>query len=126
MIIVYINCSMFPFIDWIISGLKLYETRSRNMLRGLVGKTVYLAQTGKGKQPVVRCCCTISEYLEISSKKDYNALRKYTRVKHGSLYDWSSSTKRKYLYKLDNVTPVDPFQIPEGGIRHGRTYIEFI
>ena len=66
MIIIYINCSLFPFIDWIISGLKQYETRNRNTLKRFIGKTVYFAETGKGKRPVIRCSCTISELITIT------------------------------------------------------------
>ena len=122
MIIIFINCSLFPFIDWIIKGLKVYETRNRNTLKQFVGKTVYFAETGKHKKPVVRCKCDITELLTITDKQTYNAMRKYTRIRKGSIYDWNSTTKKKCLYKLENVQKVKPF-IPEGK-RYGRIYME--
>ena len=63
MYIVFINCDLFPFISWIISGKKLFETRNRNTLKSLIGKTVFLAETGKGKRPVIRCIATIESKL---------------------------------------------------------------
>ena len=122
MIIVFINCRLFPFISWIISGLKVYETRNKNTLKSLIGKTVYLAETGKGKKPVVRCMATIDSVIIVQDLKTYNKYRKQTKVKKGSLYDFIPG-KKKYLYKLSNVQSVAPF-IPENGIRHGYTWME--
>lgn len=122
MIIVFINCKLFPFITWIISGLKLYETRNRNTLKSVIGKTVYLAETGKGKRPVIRCSCTLADPVIIDNKKDYNAMRKHTRIKAGSVYDFTENTKRKYLYKLENVQACTPFEMPQNAVYHGRVY----
>ena len=127
MIIVYINCALFPFIDLIIKGLKLYETRNRNTLKNLIGKTVYLAETGKGKRPVIRCSCVITECLTITDIKQYNRMRKYTRVKKRSLYDFiPGQTKKKVLYKFENVQACKPFPIPENVVRHGYTWCETV
>lgn len=122
MIIVFINCKLFPFIQWIITGLKLYETRNRNTLKNLIGKTVYLAETGKCKRPVVCCSCTIMDPVIIDNKKDYNRMRKYTMIKKGSIYDFTSETKRKYLYPLENIQPCKPFALPDNAVYHGRVY----
>lgn len=126
MIILYINCSLFPFIDWIMKGLKVYETRNRNMLKSLVGKTVYIAETGKHKKPIIRCIAAITDCVKVESIKDYNRYRKYTRVKKGSCFDFTRETKQKYLYKLENVKACKPFEMPENVIRHGRVYAELI
>lgn len=80
MIVIFINCALFPFIDWIIKGLKLFETRNRNTLKSFIGKTVFLVETGKHKKPIVRCSCLISSVDIITDKKAYNRLRKYTRI----------------------------------------------
>jgi hypothetical protein len=113
---------LFPFIAWIISGLKTYETRNRNTLKRFIGKTVYFAETGKGKRPVIRCSCTLADPVIIDNKKDYNAMRKYTRIKAGSVYDFTENTKRKYLYPLENIQACEPFTLPDNAVYHGRVY----
>lgn len=122
MIVLFINCNLFPFIDWIISGLKLYETRNRNTLKNIIGKKVYIAETGKRKKPVVRCMVTIDSVLRIDDKRTYNSFRKETRIKRNCLYDWNRNTRHKYLYKLSNVKPVNPFFLPDNAVYHGRIY----
>ena len=118
---VFINCARFPFIDWILSGRKIYETRTRDTLRRFIGQTVYLAETGRGA-PVVRAMATIESVLIVRSRREYNQLRKSTAVPSGSSYDWTDDTKKKCLYKLVNVVPVSPF-VPSGQ-RHGRVWME--
>ena len=126
MIIIYVNCALFPFIDWIIKGKKKYETRNRNTLKRFIGKTVYLAETGKHKRPVIRCSCMISESLTITSKAAYNALRRQTRIKKESCFDWKDDTRQKILYKLENVQACKPFPVPDNAVRHGYTWCEII
>ena len=122
MYVIFINCKLFPFISWIISGLKTYETRNRNTLKRFIGKTVYLAETGKRKAPIIRCYCTITNSMIITDKATYNKYRKYTKVKKGSVYDFTSETKQKVLYKLENVKACVPFELPKNAIRYGRIY----
>lgn len=123
MIVIFVNCSLFPFITWIIKGLKTYETRNKNTLKGFIGKTVYLAETGKHKKPVIRCCCNITELITITDKATYNKYRKYTKIKKGSCFDFiPGKTKKKCLYKLENVKACIPFELPENAERHGRIY----
>lgn len=124
MYVIFINCKLFPFISWIISGLKIYETRNRNTLKRFIGKTVYLAETGKGKAPIIRCYCTITNSMIITDKAVYNRFRKQTKIKKGSVYDFTSETKKKVLYKLENVKPCIPFALQNNAIRHGRIYAE--
>lgn len=126
MIVLFINCKLFPFINWIIAGLKVYETRNKNMLSGLIGKRVYIAETGKHKKPLIRCMATITEHIVIDSVSVYETLRSDTMIVPGSDFDWKQNTKHKHLYRLENVVPVPAFEIPDGGIRHGRTYIEYL
>lgn len=122
MIVIYINCSLFPFVSWIISGLKKYETRNKRTLKAFLGKTVYLAETGKHKNPLVRCRCTITEQITITDKRTYNAMRKDTMIKKGSCFDFNNATKQKILYRLENVQPCEPFPLPDNAIRKGRIY----
>ena len=126
MIILYINCKLFPFVAWILDGLKTYETRNRNTLKSLIGKTVYLAETGKGKRPVIYGSCTITGSVTITDKATYNRYRKQTCIKKGCQYDFTKVTKQKILYRLDNVQRCTPFLIPENIVRHGRVYAEVI
>ena len=121
--IVFINCSVFPFVYAIMCGLKLYETRTKNTLKSLVGKRVLIAETGHGK-PVVKCFATIESVICIDNYKTWTQYRKNCCIKYRSCYDWKHGTKRKYLYLLTDVQPVPEF-IPPEDIRHGRTWMEF-
>lgn len=121
--IVFINCTEYPYVDAIINGKKKYETRSRDTLGSLIGRTVLIAETGHGK-PVVRCEATIADVIEVKSYHEFDMWRHYTRVPEFSSHDWRDSTRIKYLYELVHVTPVEPF-IPREGIRHGRVWMEY-
>ena len=60
--VLFINCSGEPFVDWIIDGLKQFETRTRNTLKTLLswalGRRILIAETGHGR-PLVRCSAVI-------------------------------------------------------------------
>jgi hypothetical protein len=121
--VVFINCKTEPFIDMIISGEKVAETRSRDTLRSLVGKTVYLAETGHGK-PVVKCSAQITNSIPCRCKADWKMFRKMTGIRPNSQYEWKPETKVKYLYMLASITPCKSFVPPEG-TRHGRVYMDY-
>ena len=122
--VVFINCSRFPFLDDILLFRKLYETRTRNMLKSLVGQRVYLAQTGKGK-PVVMASVVIGAPLLCESMAAWETVREACCIPEGSTYDWQADTKKKYLYPLYDVRRCSPFTPPEG-VRHGRVWMEYI
>ena len=121
--ILFINSALIPFVDMILSGQKTIETRSKNMLRALVGRRVLIAETGHGR-PVVRCSARITYAVQVTSKDVYDAIRDCTRVPEGSPYDWKESTRCKWFYTLTDVIPVSPFSPPEGR-RHGRVWMEY-
>ena len=122
--ILYINCSSAPYVDDIMRHLKLYETRSRDTLRSLVGRRVLIAQTGKGPS-VVMCSARIRSGFELTTEAAWNMFRKYTRVPEGDRYDWTPSTRSRWLYELVDVCPVPvPFH-PADGVRHGRVWMEY-
>lgn len=128
--VIFINCKDEPFVDEIMSGLKEYETRTRNMLGRFLGERVLIAETGSGR-PFVRCSAVIDEIVSVHTLKAWtapNALRKSYRVLSmipvGSKYDWQRDTKVKWLYRLKDVQPVAPFRAPEGR-RHGRVWMEY-
>ena len=122
--VVFINCRRIPFLDLIIGRRKPWETRTRNMLRALVGQRSYLAETGNGR-PLVRCSAVIGDPLVIRSREDWELYREACGIPAGSDYDWHPWTRTKYLYPLLDVVACDPFRPPEG-IRHGRTWMESI
>jgi len=121
--VVFINCRLFPFVDMILRLTKLYETRTRNMLRSLIGQRVILAETGHGA-PLARCMVTIGDPLVARSRDAWNACKKWTGIDDGSPYDWQDETKVKYMYPLYDIQRIEPFRVPEG-IRHGRVWMEY-
>lgn len=124
---VFINCDRFPFIDWIMArrSRKTDESRTRNMLRALVGQRVILAETRRGRRPVARCYAVIRSAQAVRSREEWDSLRRRHRVPAGSAYDWQPDTRIKWLYELTDVVPVHPFPLPDG-VRHGRVWMEYI
>lgn len=120
--IVFINCSSAPYIDKIMNGNKIYETRTRNTLKSLVGKTVLLCETGNGKS-IVRCSARIVKAFPVTSYYEWNMFREYTCIPFRSPHEWTEKTKIKWLYEIDSVRPLVPF-IPRPGFRHGRVWME--
>ena len=59
--VVFINCSRFSFVDQIMSGMKLYETRTRDTLPRFLGDRILIAETGHGK-PIIRAVATVHLY----------------------------------------------------------------
>ena len=124
--ILFINSSEVPFVDLILSGQKIYETRSRHVLRSAFerGTRILIAETGKGK-PVVRCSACIGSYRIIYTEDAWNRYRAFHAVPAGSAYDWKPDTKKKVLYELCDVQPVPvPFTPPDSK-RHGRVWMEY-
>lgn len=122
--IVFVNCKSVPFIDAIMNRSKVYETRSANTLRSLIGERVLLCETGKGAS-MVRCSAVIKNAFPVNSFHEWDMFRYYTRIPLGSEYDWKPDTKVKWLYELMDVRPVPvPFH-PKAGKMHGRVWMEY-
>ena len=119
---IFINCSSLPFIDWILSGKKPCETRTRDMLRSLIGRRVLLIETGHGRK-IVRGSAIVGEPIVVRSREQWEDLRHMHAISSGSAYDWKPDTKVKYCYPMLNVQPCAPFS-PKEGIRHGRVWME--
>lgn len=119
--VIFINCKQYPFVQQIINGNKIYETRNIDTLGRFIGDRVLLAETGNGS-PVVKCVATISESIAVYTANEWRAYITKEDVPTGSGYDWNQDTRKKVLYRLTDVCPVAPF-IPEGK-RHGRTWME--
>ena len=122
--VVFINCNKYNFIFDILANRKQYETRNRNTLKKLVGKPVLLAETGKGKRPIVKGLVYIDSVLRVDSVEQFERYRQACSIEKGSEFDYTSETRQKYLYHLSNVFTCEPFEAPEG-IRHGRTWMEY-
>ena len=121
--VLFINCSSAPFLNDIMSGKKKYETRTRDMLRSLIGQRVLLAETGHGR-PVVRCSAVIRSHSVITDRNYWTYfIRKDACIPAGSRYDWQPDTSVKHIYALSDVAPVPPFPVPDG-VRHGRVWME--
>jgi len=121
--IVFINSKQVPFIWQIMNGKKLWETRNRDTLGRVVGKRVFLAETGNGKA-VVRCSAELCRAIQINNPDVWDGLREDTCIPVGNKYDWKPETKVKYIYFIRKVQKVKPFSPPEG-IRHGRVWMEY-
>ena len=121
--IVFINSKQVPFIWQIMNGKKLWETRNRDTLCRVVGKRVFLAETGNGK-PVVRCSAELCRAIPINNPDVWDGLREDTCIPVGNKYDWKPETKVKYIYFIRKVQKVKPFSPPEGK-RHGRVWMEY-
>lgn len=116
---VYINCKGTPFIDLILAGRKTYETRTRDVLRSLIGQRVALIQTGTGR-PTVRAYATITRSVTVASS---DAAMRQAACIMGTAYDIAPDGK-KVFYQLENVKPVEPFQPVISGKNHGRSFCE--
>lgn len=111
-----------PYARAIAQGIKPIETRSRNMLKSLVGQRVAIIRTGRHKKPTIIgyadmvrwefCPCTLWEMY-----------RAETLVPVGSKYDCRG--RGKYFYFFENAEKCEPYELPADAIRHGRSYAEF-
>lgn len=122
--IVFINCSGHDFITDIITGKKLYETRTKNTLQALIGKRVYLCETGKGKR-LVRCTAIIKEVITIKDRHTWDMYKDYLSIEPETGYDWKDDTKAKYLYKLESVYKLPVPFTPVDGVMHGRSFMDY-
>ena len=127
--VLFINCLREKFVDWIIGGLKQYETRTRNTLKKLLdtylGQRILIAETGRG-DPLVRCSAVIDQVVAVYTREKWEEYLQSTWVPVGSQYDWQPNTKVKYLYHLSDVRPIaKPFRLPKSCRRHGRVWAEY-
>lgn len=121
--VVFINGSKTPYVDMIIRGEKIYETRTRNTLGALIGRRVLIAETGKGI-PRIRCSAILDNPIPVDNKESWDFNKKWTCVPDGSEHDWNENTKRKWLYHLIDVREVFGLEWIEGK-RHGITWMEY-
>lgn len=111
-----------PYAQAIAQGYKPIETRSRDMLRDLVGERVAVVRTKRGKAP------TVLGYVDIVAKEfcpaeDFDLYREQTLIPTGSKYDVNG--RGKWMYHLANAERVNSFPLPADAVRHGRSWCEF-
>lgn len=111
-----------PYAEAIAKGYKPIETRSRNMLKALVGERVAVVKTRHGKSPVV------VGYVDVVDSwfcpaSDFEKYRDKTCIPAGSSYDVHG--KGKWFYILENAKACNPYPLPGNAIRHGRSWCEF-
>lgn len=117
----FINCKAAPFIAEILARLKRDETRTRDMLRAIIGQRVALIETGTGPAPIIRGYATIGTPRRVSFD-DIDA-RRTARIL-GTSYDIQPGGT-KVFYPLLRVRPCKPYPLPTEHTNHGRSYTEF-
>lgn len=121
--VIFINCTVEPYVDDIMSFLKQYETRTRNTLGRFLGERVLLAETGHGR-PLVKCSAVIDQVVSVHTREQWEEYLEQTWIPVGSIHDWQPDTKVKWLYHLTDVKPVVPFRLGPDCRRHGRVWAE--
>lgn len=111
-----------PYAHAITQGIKPWETRSRNMLRQIVGERVAIIRTRRGKAPTVLGYATISG-AEFWTAAELDERRNLTLIPEGSAYDCKG--RGKWCYHMENPVECDPFLLPADAVRHGRSWCEF-
>lgn len=124
MIVVFVNCDSAPFVDRMIDLSKLIETRTRDTLRSVMNQRVFIAETHRGRRPVVRCSLIFGGSITAYSREAWETVRGAACIPAGSRYDWQDGkTKKKVCYFIEGVRACEPFTPPEG-VRHGYVYME--
>lgn len=111
----------------IVSGKKLIETRTKNMLLPLVGERVAVVGTRKGKAPMVIGFVNVQNYC-FCPVTMLEMWRSETMIPKGDTYDnlgKRDGRQGKWFYELFNAEPCDPFPLPANAVRHGRSWCEF-
>ena len=121
--VIFINCTVEPYVDDIMGKLKLYETRTRNTLGRFIGERVLFAETGRGA-PLVKCSAVIDQVISVHTREQWEEYLQFTWIPVGSAHDWQPDTKVKWLYHLTDVKPVVPFRLDPDCRRHGRVWAE--
>lgn len=112
---------------WIVCGLKLIETRTKNTLLPLVGETVAVIRTRSGHAPEV-CGFVKVTGNDFCDERFFNRYRNMTMIPENSKYNKFGTYKGeagKWFYHLENGRPCKPFPVPADAVKHGRSWCEF-
>ena len=114
-----------PFTALILAGWKVFETRTRDMLRPLVGERVAIIRTGSGLPMIVGYADVVSGEKVDAVSFASPQMTGLHRVFPDSKY-FPRDNSGRWLYLLKNVErlPV-PEPVPACVVRHGRSWCEF-
>lgn len=120
---IYINDDLYPFTLWILRGLKVFETRNRNMLGRLIGHRVAIISTSRNRAPLIVGYATITETRHVT-REEFEIYRGASMIEKCSKYDCND--RGKWLYRMSDVEKCEPHPLPGNIIRHGRSYCEIL
>lgn len=102
-----INDKEQEFTRQILDGIKTVETRERHTLDSLIGMTVAIVRTGRGKAVIVGTC-RIAGSIEYRTESEFTSAFGAHRVATGSKFDFRhSKTGMKVGYMLADVVELD-------------------
>ena len=119
---IFVNENELPYAEMIVYGLKEAETRSRDMLKSLVGERVAIISTYRNLKPRIVGYATIYEKSFVSNET-FHFFDKFHLVPEGSSYD--SKGKGKWLYWMKDAVAITPHYLPDYAVYHGRSWCEF-
>lgn len=114
------------YATWLANGSKTIETRSRDMLRKLVGKRVAIVKTHRNTVPF--CGPVVIGYVTITREwfcpaADFQQYFRQHLVQPGTAYD--ASGRGKWFYFCADAEMCEPYPLPRDAVRHGRSWCEF-
>lgn len=124
MVGIFVNEDEYPYAEWIVRGLKKYETRNKDMLKDLLGGRVAIISTKRGRKPCVVGYATIIEKTRLhKGHAEYlwdRFYREESMIPKGSKYDDVSNGKT--LYFMARAEECEPYTIPNDTVYHGRSW----
>ena len=125
MVGIFVNEDEYPFAEWIVGGLKKYETRNKDMLKHLFGRRVAIVSTKRGRKPCVVGYATITEKIKLypcdrTESQWEMRYREDAMIPRYSKYD--NVSNGKVLYRMSNTEKCEPYTIPNDTVYHGRSW----
>lgn len=121
---IFVNENGIPYAHAIVQGYKTIETRSRDMLRGLVGQTVAIVRTRSGQKATVIGYARIERSFFCPAGEDWESIREQTCIPPGSRYD--AVGRGRWCYVMSNAREdASPYPLPDSTVRHGLSWCEF-
>lgn len=119
---VFINeCGSLRYASRVADGIKTIETRSRDMLKNLIGERVAIVRTGRGPAQVIGYVRIVNKVF--CYRPFFQTLYPLHLVPPGSKHDCRGAGK--WCYILEGAEKCEPYSIPENAVRHGRVWCEF-
>lgn len=118
----FVNEDEFPYAQAIGMKRKLIETRSRDMLKKLVGERVAIIRTKRGEKPLVIGTVFLSTKWYEEHPWQFSDL---TQIHANSKYNTGAG---RWMYVCEDAKMLDPekwIPLPENAVRHGRSWAEW-